>query len=135
MFLKNFLTVILLFLIIGCSSYKIKNIYFKSETIKLNAKIDSIDSTEHYYVYYISNDTLKAYFSKPKLCSNSFKTSLELNRTYSLKVKTDANTTYRFKINMGDDLYVEDRFFESDEPRLILDDCFNICGNTINIDQ
>lgn len=122
-------------LLLGCRPYKIKNIYFKSETIELNAKVDSIDSTDNHYIYFISNDTIKAYFSKPKICKSPLKFSLKLNKFYTLKVKTDANIMYRFKTHMGDDLYVEDRFFESEEPRLILDDCFNICGKTIENDE
>jgi len=135
MYLKNIIAAFLIILIIGCRPYKIKNIHFKSEIIKLNAKVDSIDSTANQYVYYISNDTLKAYFHKSKICKTTYSHPLELNKIYLLSVKTDAFLTYRYK-TVGDTyLYVEDKRFGEGNVRQILLDCLNICGKTINIEQ
>ncbi|ANF49264.1 hypothetical protein A0O34_01240 [Chryseobacterium glaciei] len=118
-------------MIIACNSYKVKNIHFKSETIKLDAKIDSIDSTANYYLYFIKNDTLNAYFSKLKLCTNSYKTNTEIKKIYSLTVKTDATKTYRYKNQGNYYVYVDDTFSNTDESILELVDCLNICGKTI----
>ncbi|MFP3593743.1 hypothetical protein [Chryseobacterium sp. SIMBA_038] len=131
MYLKNLLALLFISLIIACTPYKIKNIHFKSETITLNAKIDSIDSTANYYLYFIKNDTLNAYFSKPKLCTNSYKTNIEIKKTYSLTVKTDAAKTYRYKNQGNYDVYVDDTFSNTDESILELVDCLNIYGKTI----
>ncbi|MFC6267860.1 hypothetical protein [Frigoriflavimonas asaccharolytica] len=129
---KNLLAVIILFLLINCATYKVKEIHFKSETIELNATLDKIDSTENDYVYFIKNDTIKAYFSKEKICQSYFKKKLDTGKTYKFIVKTDANLTYRYK-TLGDTLlYIEGEFFGEEEPRLILIDCLNICGKTID---
>ena len=109
-----------------------KEIHFKSETIELNATLDKIDSTERNYVYFIKNDTIKAYFSKEKICQNSFKKNLDTGQTYKFIVKTDANLMYRYRTQGGDALPVEDDYFGEEEPRLILTDCLNICGKTID---
>ena len=117
---------------IACKSYKVKEIHFKSETIGINATLDKIDSTENNYVYFIKNDTMKAYFSKPKYCGNLFVKTLTTGNAFHFIVKTDANLTYRYKTQGGDILPVEDDYFGEEEPRLILTDCLNICGKTID---
>lgn len=131
MYFKNVLALSFILFIVTCNSYKVKKIHFKSETIKINAKIDSIDSTANYYLYFIKNDTLNAYFSKPKLCNNSYKNTIEIKKTYSLIVKTDATTTYRYKNQGNYDVYIDDTFSNTDESILELVDCLNICGKTI----
>lgn len=129
---KNLLAVSIIFLVINCKSYKVKEIHFTSETIELNATLDKIDSTENKYVYFIKNDTLKAYFSKEKHCKNLFKKKLDTGQTYKFIVKTDANLTYRYRTQGDTRLYIEGEFFGEEEPRLILTDCLNICGKTID---
>ena len=132
MICKNLLVFSILFLLINCKSYKVKEIHFKSDTIKLKAQLEKIDSTENNYVYFIKNDTIKAYFSKEKHCGNLYKKSLIIGKTYQFIVKTDANLLYRYRTQGGDIFPVEDDYFGGDEPRLILTDCLNICGKTID---
>lgn len=129
---KNLLIVPVILLLMNCNSYKVKNIHFKSETIELIAKLEKIDSTEHQYVYFIKNDTMKAYFSKEKICKYYHKKKLDTGKTYKFTVRTDANLTYRYKTSGDTSLYIESEFFGEDEPRLIFTDCLNICGNTID---
>lgn len=81
-------------MLVSCKSYKIKNVYFKSETKTVNARIIRIDSTENYYVYFLKNDTMNSFFTKSIPCKQIFKSIIDTTKNYQLTIKTDANYTY-----------------------------------------
>lgn len=122
---------VVLFLI-ACKSYHIRDVHFRSETIKIVAEINKIDSTDNNYVFLIKNDTLNAVFSKPKYCDQPFKSNIILGKLYLLTIKTDAANTYEYLTRGGSLFPVEDKYFEYENNVLFLVDCLNICGKTID---
>ncbi len=122
---------IILFLI-SCKSYHIRDVHFRSETIKIVAEINKIDSTDTKYVFLIKNDTLNAVFSNPKSCYKSFNSNIILGKFYLLTIKTDAANTYEYLTRGGNLFPVDDKYFEYENNVLFLVDCLNICGKTID---
>jgi hypothetical protein len=119
-------------LLVSCKPYVIKEVHFRSETIKIIGEINKIDSTDNQYVFLIKNDTLNAVFSKPKLCGKPFNSNINLGKLYSLVLKTDAANTYEYLTRGGSLFPVEDKYFEYENNVLFLVDCLNICGKTID---
>lgn len=131
--MRKYVYLIIVLLLISCKSYKIKNVYFKSETLSLDAKITRIDSTGNDYVYFLKNDTLQAFFTKKKECNDAFKKAIDTTINYNLTIKTDA--TYNYYSKSRDITYFLDRTsetFKYDDYRLILLDSPDICGQTVN---
>ncbi|KIC64119.1 hypothetical protein [Chryseobacterium taiwanense] len=125
--------VLVFFIVVSCKSYRIKNVYFKSETLNVDTRITRIDSTGNDYVYFLKNDTLQAYFTKPKQCDKVFNTVIDTTRNYNLTIKTDAKYNYDSKTR--DMSYFLDRnsdTFNYEDFRLILLDSPDICGQTVN---
>lgn len=120
-------------MLISCKAYKIKNVYFKSETKKINAQITRIDSTENDYVYFLKNDTMNAFFTKSILCKKIFKSIIDTTKNYQLTVKTDANYNYLSKTY--NEVYYHAGIhttFNYRDYRLILLDSPDICGKTVD---
>lgn len=130
--MAKYISLILILMLASCKSYKIKNVYFKSEILSVNSKITRIDSTKDDYVYFLKNDTMKAFFTKKKECNDSFKTTIDTLKNYNLTIKTDA--TYNYYLKTRDMFYFLDRTSETfnyDDYRLILLDSPDICGKTV----
>lgn len=68
--MARYISLIIVLTLVSCKAYKIKNVYFKSETLKVNSKIVRIDSTENDYVYFLKNDTMQAYFTNTIMLKN-----------------------------------------------------------------
>jgi len=130
----RFITLTLIFfIVVSCKSYKVKNVYFKSETKTVNTKITRIDSTENNYVYFLKNDTMNAFFTKSIQCKQVFKSIIDTTKNYQLTVKTDANYNYLSKTYS--EVYYQDGIdttFNYRDYRLILLDSPDICGKTID---
>lgn len=122
----------LIFLVASCKSYKIKNVYFKSETLNVDAKIVKIDSTDMEYVYFLRNDTMQAYFIKTKSCLKSYKTSIDTTKNYKLLIKTDAKLNYLSKTYSHTNFAENNDTFNYEDYRLILLDSPDICGKTVH---
>lgn len=118
---------------VSCKSYKIKNVYFKSETLNVDTRIIRIDSTENDYVYFLKNDTMNAFFTKSIQCKQVFKSIIDTAKNYQLIIKTDANNNYLSK-TYSEVYYHEgiDTTFNYRDYRLILLDSPDICGQTVN---
>lgn len=118
---------------VSCKSYKIKNVYFKSETLNVDTRIIRIDSTENDYVYFLKNDTMNAFFTKSTQCKQVFKSIIDTAKNYQLIIKTDANNNYLSK-TYSEVYYHEgiDTTFNYRDYRLILLDSPDICGQTVN---
>lgn len=129
---KYFTLVFLFLLIISCKSYKIKNVYFKSETLNIDTKIVKIDSTDNNYVYFLRNDTMQAYFTKNKSCLKYFKTSIDTAKNYKLLIKTDANFNYLSKTYSHTNFAENNDTFNYEDYRLILFDSPDVCGKTVD---
>lgn len=130
--MAKYISLILILMLASCKAYKIKNVYFKSEILSVNSKITRIDSTKDDYVYFLKNDTMKAFFTKKKECNDSFKTTIDTLKNYNLTIKTDA--TYNYYLKTRDMFYFLDRTSETfnyDDYRLILLDSPDICGKTV----
>lgn len=120
-------------MLVSCKAYKIKNVYFKSETLKVNSKIVRIDSTENDYVYFLKNDTMQAYFTKPIKCDKQFTHIIDTVKNYRLTIKTDAEYNYYSKTrNMYYFLNKSSDTFNYDDYKLILLDSPEICGKTVD---
>lgn len=131
--LKSFFVTLAILLLFSCKSYRIKNVYFKSETLSLDAKITRIDSTGNDYVYFLKNDTLQAFFTKKKECNDSFKKAIDTTINYNLTIKTDAAYNYYSKArDIGYFLDRTSETFNYDNYRLILLDSPDICGKNID---
>lgn len=131
--MKYFFIFCSLLFLVSCKSYKIKNVYFKSETLNIDAKITRIDSTGNDYVYFLKNDTLQAFFTKKKECNEAFKIVIDTLENYNLTIKTDA--TYNYYSKTRNIKYFLDRTnetFNYDDYNLILLDSPDICGKTVN---
>lgn len=120
-------------MLVSCKSYKIKNVYFKSETKTVNAKVIRIDSTENDYVYFLKNDTMNAFFTKSILCKQIFKSIIDTTKNYQLNIKIDANYNYLSK-TYSEIYYHEgtDTTFNYKDYRLIILDSPDICGKNVN---
>lgn len=131
--MAKYISFIIIIIFVSCKSYKIKNVYFKSETKTVNTKITRIDSTENDYVYFLKNDTMNAFFTKSILCKQVFKSIIDTTKNYQLAVKTDANYNYLSK-TYSEVYYHEgiDTTFNYRDYRLILLDSPDICGKTID---
>lgn len=120
-------------MLVSCKAYKIKNVYFKSETLKVNLKIIRIDSTENDYVYFLKNDTMQAFFTKPIKCDKQFTRIIDTTKNYQLTIQSDANFNYLSK-TYSEVYYHEgiDTSFNYKDYRLILLDSPDICGKTVD---
>jgi len=130
--MNKFIVVLLSLVFLSCKSYLVKNVYFKSETIDVKAKITRIDSTGNDYVYFLKNDTMKAFFTKSKLCTEEMKSLIDTAKNYQLRVKTDA--TYNYLSKTYSEVYFYegiDTIFNYRDYRLILLDSPDICGKTV----
>lgn len=131
--MKYFFIFCSILFLVSCKSYKIKNVYFKSETLNVNAKITRVDSTDNDYVYFLKNDTLQAFFTKKKECNEAFTIVIDTLKNYNLTIKADA--TYNYYSKTRDIKYFLDRTSETfnyDDYNLILLDSPDICGKTVN---
>lgn len=120
-------------MLVSCKAYKVKNVYFKSETLKVNSKIVKIDSTENNYVYFLKNDTMQAFFTKARSCLKNFETLIDTTKKYQLTVQSDAKFNYLSK-TYSEVYYHEgiDTSFNYKDYRLILLDSPDICGKTVD---
>lgn len=123
----------IIFIVSACKSYRVKNVYFKSETKNVIAKIVKIDSLENEYVYFLKNDTMNAFFTKSIQCKQIFKSKIDTAKNYQLTVETDANYNYLSK-TYSEVYYHEgtDTTFNYKDYRLILLDSPDLCGKTVN---
>ncbi|MBD8081350.1 hypothetical protein [Chryseobacterium caseinilyticum] len=130
--MKKFILFLIPLLFLSCKSYVVKNVNFISETLVVYAKISRIDSTGNDYVYFLKNDTMKAFFTKSKFCTEEMRSVIDTAQIYQLKVKTDAKFNYLSK-TYGEVYFHEgiDTIFNYRDYRLILLDSPDICGKTI----
>ncbi|WP_265429683.1 hypothetical protein [Chryseobacterium sp. YIM B08800] len=131
--MTKYIYLIIVLMFVSCKAYKIKNVYFKSETLKVNSKIVRIDSTENDYVYFLKNDTMQAFFTKAKSCLKNFETLIDTTKKYQLTVQSDAKFNYLSK-TYSEVYYHEgiDTSFNYKDYRLILLDSPDICGKTVD---
>jgi len=131
--MARYISLIIVLTLVSCKAYKIKNVYFKSETLKVNSKIVRIDSTENDYVYFLKNDTMQAYFTNTKLCLKTFETLIDTTKNYQLTVEIDANYNYLSKTS-SEVYYHEgiDTTFNYRDYHLILLNSPTICGKTVD---
>lgn len=131
--MARYISLIIVLTLVSCKAYKIKNVYFKSETLKVNSKIVRIDSTENDYVYFLKNDTMQAYFTNTKSCLKTFETLIDTTKNYQLTVEIDANYNYLSKTS-SEVYYHEgiDTTFNYRDYHLILLNSPTICGKTVD---
>ncbi|MBD3906352.1 hypothetical protein NAL32_16830 [Chryseobacterium sp. Ch-15] len=131
--MAKYIFLVIVLMLVSCKAYKIKNVYFKSETLKVNSKIVRIDSTENDYVYFLKNDTMQAFFTKAKSCLKNFETLIDTTKKYQLTVQSDAKFNYLSKTYS--EVYYHDGIdtsFNYKDYRLILLDSPDICGKTVD---